>query len=297
MQTQMRSVLPTALLTMTWRLIVVSAFLSCSGSFVLAQQKAGYVLEIEGKWSISGTTESLNMGQSVAEGILLTNSNPADGDHIVVANLRGEIMKTIHCKNRVCRECRESGACYDPIQPLPSISESTSTISTVFNAVLELFASKPDRYSIHRVRSGLITVTNGVVRLEHSAVDVSDILEGQEKGSYDFQLFPLSGKESGNKELNFSLNSFNWNPREKAPLSIEGIHPGLYEMRIAHGGESGSTWVLLCNSDSYPSLAASFQAFKQQTDSWGASVTQASKQAYQRAYLEFLASRNSGSVQ
>jgi len=268
------------------------------GPFVLAQQKVGYVLEMEGKWTIDGTAESLNMGQSVAGGIILTNSKPANGDHIVVANLQGEVIKTIRCKTGTCGECRESGACYDPIHPLPISPEATSRVSTAFNAVLELFASKPDRYSVHRVRSsGLIIERNEVVRLDGSVVDVSGFLQYQEKGVYEFQFIPLS-REGGSKEDRKPiLNSFNWNPGKKASLSIEGIHPGLYEVWITRGDETGSAWVLLCSAGSYSSSIASFQGFSDQTDNWGGSVTLTTKQAYQRAYLELLASRNSGSVQ
>jgi hypothetical protein len=127
------------------------------------------------------------------------------------------------------------------------------------------------------------------------AYDVSGFLEGQEKGSYEFQFIPLAGEGSGKKDLKASVRSFNWNPREKESLSIEGIHPGLYEMRITRGDETSSAWVLLCTASSYTSSAASLQAFKLKTGSWG--VTQANKRAYQRAYLEFLASGSSGSPQ
>jgi hypothetical protein len=282
---------------LAWHLIIVSVIFNGSGCVALAQQKVGYVLEMEGTWTAAGTPESLTMGQSVVGGIVVTNPNPADGDHIVIANLHGDITKTIRCVSGVCRECRESGACYDPIQPLPSISESTSTISTVFTAVLELFAGKPDRYSIHRVRgSGFVIPRNGVVRFDHSVVDVSDFLEGQEKGLYEFQFVLLSGQGSSRHEAKSSLNSFDWSPGGKAAFVIEGVDPGLYEMRINRGGETSSAWVLLCNAASYPASAASFRAFARQTDSWGASVTQATKQAYQRAYLEYLASSSAGSV-
>jgi hypothetical protein len=277
-------------------LIVACVILLSSGSHVHAKQKIGYVLEMQGKWAIGGTSENVNMGQSVEAGMLLVNSAPTNGDHVVVANLRGEIIKTIQCKAGVCRECRESGACDKPIQPLPTSSDSTSAISIVFNAVLDLFAGKPDRYSIHRVRgSGFVIPRNGVARLEGSAVDVSDFLEGQEEGSYEFQFIPLSGAGSGKQELQTNPNSLNWSPGGKAVLVIEDVHPGLYEIRISRGGETSSTWVLLCDPASYPTSAASFQSFVHQTASWGASVAPATKQSYQRAYLEYSASHSQGS--
>jgi len=271
---------------MTLLLIFVGSAFS-----VRAQQEVGYVLEMEGKWTARGAIESVNMGQPLAGGTLLTNPNPTDNDHIVVANLRGEIVKTIRCRSGVCRECRESGACYDPIQPLPIVSDSTSTVSSVFKAVSELFAGKPDRYSIHRVRgSGFVATRNGILRFDDSAVDVSNFLEGEDQGLYEVQFFPLSGESSGTKELNSNPTPLNWRPGGKTALVVAGVHPGLYEMRITHGNEISSAWVLVCNSASYLTSTASFQAFVHQTDSWGANVTQGTKQAYQRAFLEYLVS-------
>lgn len=265
-------------------LIVISGISVGTSPLLLAQQRVGYVLEMQGKWTISGTSENLNLGQSIVGGTLLMNFSPVDGDRIVIANLQGEIVKTIRCKSGVCRECRESGACYDPVHPLPNKPESASTVTTAFNAVLELFANKPDRYSVHRVRGSVAAIAkNGVVRFDSSEIEASDFLDGQEKGSYEFQFIPLSGEGSGTRALKSNLNPFNWTPGQKASLAIEGIHAGLYEVRIAHGGETSSGWVLMCNPASYSSSDASFQAFKSQTDSWGASVSQATKQAYQRA--------------
>jgi len=274
-------------------LITILVILVGSAFFVRAQQEVGYVLEKEGKWTARGAVEGVNMGQPLAGGTLLTNSSPTDNDHIVVANLRGEIVKTIRCRSGVCRECRESGACYDPIQPLPILSDSTGALSTAFKAVSELFAGKPDRYSIHRVRgSGNVITKNGIVRFDGSAIDVSNFLEGEDQGLYEVQFFPLSAEGNAIQEPKSHSTSLNWSPAGKATLAVAGVHPGLYEMRITHGNESSSVWVLVCSSAFYVTSAASFQAFVHQTDSWGANVSQATKQAYQRAFLEYLASRS-----
>src|SRR5208337_1395676 len=134
---------------------MVSIFLCVLANWAplaLAQQKVAYVLEIEGTWTLKGNAKPLALGQSLPAKGILSNDVPRDNDHIVVADLRGEVIKTIHCMSRVCRECRVSGGCYDPIQPIPDATARVGTISVIVEAVLEFFAGKPNRYSVHRVR-------------------------------------------------------------------------------------------------------------------------------------------------
>jgi hypothetical protein len=281
-----------------WRIIaIVTILIGCPPS-ILAQRTVGYVLEMQGEWTIGGSATGLSMGQPVKEGVVLANPNPAAGDHIVVANLQGEIIRIIRCRSGVCRECRESGACYDPIQPLPITTDSTSTISTAFKAIAELFVGKPDRYSVHRVRgSGFAIARNGIVRMDGSTVDVNDFFRDQGQGSYEVQFVPLSGETSGANDLKSKPNQLIRSPEGKTVLAVEGLHAGLYEMRVTRGDMTSSASVLVCDAVSYPNTAASFQAFVQKTDSWGTSVSEATRQTYQRAFLEYLASLSRGPVQ
>src|ERR1039457_6894740 len=92
------------------RFLTVVLALSCSCA--LAQQRVGYVLEMEGTWTLRASSQPLSMGQALPRAGLLVNSDPLDNDNIVVANLRGEVIKTIRCRSGVCGECRESSGCY-----------------------------------------------------------------------------------------------------------------------------------------------------------------------------------------
>ncbi len=67
--------------------------------------------------------------QRLSAGSVLTNSTPSDFDYIVVGNLNGEVIKKIRCKSKVCRECSASGACLDPIHPLPPVVQSPSALA------------------------------------------------------------------------------------------------------------------------------------------------------------------------
>ena len=253
------------------------------------QQKVGFVLEMHGKWTDGDAQGFLKLGQMVPGEAILSDPTPAEDDRIVVANLRGDVIKTVRCKEGVCRECTESGACYDPIHPLPRSADSTGTISTLFNAVLDLFAEKPERYSVHRVRGTDPEVTKSeVVRLEANTVDLGSLLESKEKGRYEVQFVSISEKvKSGEKPQSFE-SAINWNPAEKAALALHDIVPGLYEVRLYRGSSSTTGWVLLCAGADYQHAADSFDEFVRQTDSWGKNVTPATKQAYQRAFLEYL---------
>src|ERR1700676_2923766 len=89
-----------------------------------AQEKVGYVLEVHGAWVLGDNSASLKPGDAVAGGTILRNgtAKPSDSDRIVVADLQGNVIKRIRCKSSACNECRDSGTCYDPIQPLPASS-------------------------------------------------------------------------------------------------------------------------------------------------------------------------------
>ena len=255
-----------------------------------AQQKIGYVLAMEGTWTLSGDTHALTLGQSLPATGLLVNASPRNGDDIVVADLRGEVIKTVRCKDGVCRECRQLGGCYDPIQQFPAVPDKTTAFGTTLSAVLELFAGKPDRYSVHRVRGGQpIGRAAGVVQLKGSAVEIGYFMEGLEKGSYEVQLASLVGVSGNERKWRSSVTTVNWNPGNSLPLVLKGIQPGLYLLSFENRGTSGFAWVLLCDSGGYPSALASFDGFSKQMEMWGNSITENTKKSYQRAYLDYLA--------
>jgi len=256
-----------------------------------AQQKIGYVLAMEGTWTLSGDTPEVILGQSLPAMGLLVNPTPRDGDNIVVADLRGEVIKTVRCKNGACRECRQLGGCYDPIQKLPAVADKTTTFGTTLSAVLELFAGKPDRYSVHRVRGAEpIGRAAGVAQLEGSTVEISYFMEGLDKGSYEVQAASLVGAGGNERNWRSSATTVNWNPGNSVPLVLKGIQPGLYLLSFGNKGTSGFAWVLLCDSRAYPSAVASFDGFSKQMEIWGDSVSENMKKSYQRAYLDYLAS-------
>jgi hypothetical protein len=278
-------------------IILWSALFIC-GSSVFAQQKVGFVLEMHGKWTDGDTQGFLKLGQMLKGEAVLSNSVPVDDDHIVIANLHGGIIKTVRCKDGVCRECTESGACYDPIHPLPKAGDSGGAVSTLLNAVLDLFVEKPERYSVHRVRGAEPEVIRSeVARQDANAVELDSLLEGKEKGRYEVQFSPISEKTKSGEKLQAFEGGINWNPGEKASLALHGLVPGLYQVFLYRGSSTTTAWILLCADADYQHAVNSFEEFVRQTESWGRNVTPATKQAYQRAFLEYLDLHRSGSDQ
>jgi hypothetical protein len=267
-------------------------FLCCAFLFsavpVLAQQNVGFVLEMRGKWATVGNAGSIKQGQLLPAQAMVENTSPADEDRITIANLHGEIIQTIHCKKGVCRECTKSGACYDPIHPLPKTDDSGHDLPTLFNAVLDLFSEKPDRYSVHRVRGEAEGVKAEVLLLEANAVDLSSLLKDYEKGRYQIQFIPISQNSRHSDKTQSFEGATNWNPGEKAPILLTGIAPGLYEVALYRGSSTTTAWVLLRAAAEYRSSVDSFEEFARRTENWGDNVTSDTKEAYQRAFLEYL---------
>jgi hypothetical protein len=168
----------------------------------------------------------------------------------------------------------------------------------LLNAVLDLFAEKPERYSLHRVRGPDADSTNGaVLRVDSGAVDFRTLLTGKEKGHYEVELIPISRETHGNEPSPSFRGDLNWNPGEKAILPLQRIASGLYEARVYHGSAMSSTWVLLSTGAEFQSSLDAYEEFVRRTEGWGDSLTPATKQAYQRAFLEYLNLHHSGSAQ
>lgn len=266
--------------------IVIGCLLLEAGVACFGQQCVGFVLELQGKWVSTTDKTALKVGQTLPAGFVGENPDPVDGDHIVIADLHGEVIKTIRCRSAVCRECSPKGGCYDPIHPLPNSVGTPSRGSAILNAIVDLLSAKPDRYSVHRVR-GAEGFRSAVLQLEGNTTDVGDLLQDLEPGNYALQLTLLS---EGNEHPNVkTLNGQTiWTPGSRADMTVPGIAPGLYEVRYQHGSIVGDAWVLICSGSECRDMAARYAEFKQKTEGWEKNVAPSTIQAYQRACLEYL---------
>jgi hypothetical protein len=264
-----------------------------------AQQKVGYVLDVRGVWTLRGDSHALEKAKTLPASSLLQNARPHDEDYVVVADLQGNIIQTIRCHGGVCRECHESGDCYDPIQPLPGPSKQPGAGSALLEAVMELFSEKPDRYSIHRVRgedSG--PLNDGVLPRSDSTVDLASVMAGRPDGVYQVTFAAVRQKRADAIGWESKPVTLIWRSGARADVEVTDIKPALYVLTIEHNDEQQACWTLLADSASYPKVSKSFADFsKEIAEKWGSKVNDNIKAAYERAYLQYLSGTPNGETE
>jgi hypothetical protein len=255
-----------------------------------AQEKVGFVLDLRGTWTVSGNSVRLTRGEAVPGGAMIRNGStkPSDNDRIVVADLKGDIIKRVRCKSGVCNECRDSGVCYDPIQQLPESTPQTGIITASFRGLMELFSSKPEQYSLHRVRGK--SLPDGIAQVSNDLLDLSSIIKTQQKGSYFLTLRQIPTQGSSNI-WKLDRLSFDWDPLHPERLFIRGIHTGLYEATLEWTGSETSFWILITSAQPHEEREDDFRLLTSQTESWGNDVSEDAKLSYRRACLAYLANR------
>jgi hypothetical protein len=295
-----RRLTPGLVRRLAWRAAVTAAGLCvlCSVGAWGGSAKIGYVADMMGTWKLSGSADLLAKGERLAGGGVLVNENPSDQDFISVANLNGDVIKQIRCKQGVCRECRPGAGCYDPIQALPEAPAKPELLSVAWNGLLELFGSKPERYSMERVRGQAFDLKkDGIVALHGTSMDVAPLLQGQEPGTYEFRCSAISADSSAGGTRKSEIVTLDWSPNETAGLTFAGIHEGLYRLSARHHAEVSSAWILVVPAAEYGEWSTRFQQIMQNTESWGDSVSDETKRGYQRAYLEYLSNLRTGQRQ
>jgi hypothetical protein len=264
---------------------------------VFASPAVFSVVEMAGTWTVSGgSSQPLVAGDRLSAGAVLVNASPVSRDFITIANSRGEVIRAIRCKTNVCGECQTGGGCYDPIRPLPAdASAAESALATTWQAVQELFSQKPDRYSLHRVRGDAFSVNrDAVLGMNGNTIDVSSLLLGQEKGDYELRCTAISRDTPPASAWNSESVKLEWTPGSQAIVAFAGLHPGLYSLRFTQDDSTSTAWILVTPAANSAEWNGRFEDFVHKTDSWGDSVSDATKRAYQRAYLDSLNAQLSG---
>ena len=221
-------------------------------------------------------------------GVLVGNTatKPSDADRIVIADLKGDVIKRIRCKNSVCNECRSSGTCYDPIQSLPEVPAPPTVLRAGFEGLMTLFSSKPERFSVHRVRGE--TVTDTVAQVSGERIYLAQSLNGLEEGHYHliFARIGRGGELTGWKSAPIEVDAEHIDATQTA--TVKGLHPGLYEADLDATDFSKTFWVLFVDDGTYSNLNDEFHRISTAIQSWGEDVPTSIKDSYRRAYLAYL---------
>jgi hypothetical protein len=260
--------------------------------------KAGWVLDVKGQWAVSGGTTLLTQAASVPSGGQLVNLGPKDGDYIRIADLHGDLLRSLRCSQNGCGQCVKSeDNCTAPIEALPKAPEQPGLLTATFEGLMDLFGGQPERYSIHRSRSiGAETcIAENVVPLDASGnVHLDGVLMKCEQGAYTLEFAPAAADGTGQEAKKLTVN---WNPGEPAGKFSVALAPGLYGVRYTRDWRSGSAWILVCASPAFEDKRAAFEKLSAVVDGWGRQVEGESKVAFKRAYLDYLSRSKGGADQ
>jgi len=274
--------------------ILVSCLLQFSARLNAEDAKAGWVLDVKGQWAVSGGTTLLTQAASVPAGGQLVNLAAKDGDYLRIADLHGDLLKSLRCSQNGCGQCGKSeDKCTAPIEPLPKAPEQPGLLAATFEGLMNLFVGQPERYSIHRSRSmGAETcIAEDVVPLDTSGVIRLDgLLKNCGPGAYSLEFAPAAADGTGQEAKHLTVN---WSSSEPPGKFSVALAPGLYGVRYTREWRSGNAWILVCASPAYEEKRAAFEKLSAVVEGWGRQVEGESKVEFKRAYLDYL-SRSKG---
>ena len=253
-----------------------------------AADVAGYVLALEGKWSLQGQAAELVVGAPVAQGARLVASSPAAGDHIVVVEARsGAVL--------VARQCDTARACARPlVVPRPSDAPSEQApVARLLSGILARIAGDPDRY-IATLSRGTGRLADAVLPWSEGGVDLAPVLAGMPAGSdHEISLTTLHCRGPGSCPREPVMSHIGGRAGERS-TTIHGVAPGLYELvvhraRRSIGPEHVSAWILLLPAPEHDRAEEIYRAAVGLAERWGTDVDQVTKQGFLHALLAELA--------
>jgi hypothetical protein len=253
-----------------------------------AADVAGYVLDVQGTWSLQGQRAELMVGAPVAEGARLVAATPTAGDHIVVVEARsGAVL--------VARHCDTGRACTRPlVVPRPSDAHSEeSPVARMLNGIFARIAGDPDRYiaTLSRGSAGLV---DAVLPWSDDGVDLARVFPGLTAGSgHEVGVTTLQCRGPGACPQQ-PLTSRIGVPTGERSATIHGLAPGLYEVvvdgpRGPIGPERIRAWILLLPAPQHARAEEIYRAGVDLAERWGTDVDAATRQGFLHALLEELA--------
>ena len=266
---------------------------ACSLAILLAPcgqaaDVAGYVLAMQGKWSLQGQPAKLVVGAPVVQGTSLVAASPAAGDHIVVVESRsGAVLVT--------RQCDTARACARPLV-VPRQSEARaqgSPVARLLNGILARIAGDPDRY-ITTLSRGSARLVDAVLPWSEGGVELAPVLPVLPAGGdHAIALITLQCRGPGACPQQ-PLMSHIGSPTGQRSTTVHGLAPGLYELvvhrsRGSIGPERAPAWILLLPAPQHARAEEIYRAGADLAERWGTDVDAATKQGFLRALLAELA--------
>jgi hypothetical protein len=248
------------------------------------QAKVAQVVE-DGSWE-TAEGRTIHAGECIS--IPVSVEAGAPGSITIFFGGSDPMPKTYSCEN-------EAG-CRVLISPPPrtKVSGGTKAGAEKIWAAMKTprLSLLPDRSTMAYVRGGVGRLSDGVVLLTGTQLELAPAFQTMPEGDYWLRLVPLTvpAKPIGPFHIT-------WNASHSAVVSNPELRPGLYDLVLLEetGEEEGSqAWILAAEPPIYASASADFEAAVKVSAQWSSDTAAGALRAILRAYLESLGPRESG---
>lgn len=191
--------------------------------------------------------------------------------------------------------CENEAGCRVPIAlpPKTNVDPSWKIRAHKIEAALNgpRLSLSPEKSTMTYVRGGSGRLSDGVVPLNGTQMDLAPAFQKMPEGEYWLRLVPLSVPAK-------PLGPFHivWNAGHSAVVSNPEFGPGLYDLVLLEetGEEEGSqAWILAAEPSAYASESADFADAVKVSARWSRDDSPSALRAILRAYLESLGPQNS----
>lgn len=266
---------------------VIAGLLAWCGFGLVAAQApdvAGYVLALDGHWTLRGSGRALVVGAPVPAREQLVARPPFERSRVVVVAARsGAVLLSHQCSQADCRQPVQLAATDD-------VRAAPSPWADLLRTVMAHLEREPDRLVATIARS--TTRRRGaLLRAADGRVDFAPVLEGLPAGSYQGRLSRLTCRQPPScpeTSLGFTAD---WS-EAAGPAPVElAADPGLYALELGGGGGRGRrlAWVLLVRSSDHDAVAERFESAQRLAQTWGDQVQPAERETFMLATLYALA--------
>ncbi len=267
-----------------WKAVVCALALACSPA-VAAAEVAGYVLSVQGRWSVQGARAVLAVGAPVPSDSRLVVAAPALGDHIVVvASRSGAVLAS--------RRCDSATACATPLRLQRADHPADAPMQQLVDRVFARLAGEPDRYVVTMSR-GRGPLDDRILSLDERRVDLAPVFADFPAGAYEVRLSPLrcrGERACGERPIRGHVD---WQPAVRGHAGLDDVGPGLYEIAVrAVAGDPvrdrARGWVLLLPASEHEAAERRYRSGVALAERWGGAVAADERRSFTRALLDAL---------
>ena len=238
-----------------------------------ADDEAGFVLDVQGAWTMEGRPEKLEGGEKLPAGASIAPKKLGKNTYIVVCLFSGEAITYPNDK------------CPDGKFTLPK-PERESTWSRVVAAIQGRY-----RGGIAHAISRGEELAPGVVKLSAGSADIAPLLAPLPAAQYTLKFTTM--KDAKPTKAEPILVAISWVLASHPPEVPIKLTPDLYKLEIVEPRSKAATGTeavfLVCGEEEYAAKSKLYAAAVALTEKWDDKAREHGARAFLQTYLEALA--------